>query len=257
MSGGHAALYPCTISHLRTAVRRYRRRLRFSYGSYLWLVDLDQMPRLPLPAASARQLPSARPSRRSGRAVHQGERRRVPQAPRHRPGGGRVLMLAERAGARPRVQPAQRLLVLPARWRARGGARRGAQHLRAAARLPAATGRSAAGRAASKEFYVSPFLPVGGPVPAEPAGAGERLSLAVTLLLDGEPVLVASVAGQAAAVHGAAAARLLGCATRGHRCGSRCSSAGRPSSCSRAGCPCCPGHAPGYRRRECGDYSDD
>ena len=39
-----AALYPCQITHVRTrpALRSFR------YRSYLWLVDLDDLPRLPL-----------------------------------------------------------------------------------------------------------------------------------------------------------------------------------------------------------------
>ncbi|MFD6277393.1 DUF1365 domain-containing protein, partial [Streptomyces sp. NPDC060209] len=40
MSG---ALYPCTITHVRTAPRRYALRHR----TYLWLIDPDRPPRLP------------------------------------------------------------------------------------------------------------------------------------------------------------------------------------------------------------------
>jgi DUF1365 family protein len=40
-----AALYPCEITHVRAGpIRR-----AFRYHSYLWLVDLDAMPRVPLP----------------------------------------------------------------------------------------------------------------------------------------------------------------------------------------------------------------
>ncbi|WP_405696051.1 DUF1365 domain-containing protein [Streptomyces sp. NBC_01185] len=42
MSG---VLYPCTITHVRTAPRRYTLRHR----TYLWLVDPDSPPRLPAP----------------------------------------------------------------------------------------------------------------------------------------------------------------------------------------------------------------
>ncbi|MFE3514435.1 DUF1365 domain-containing protein [Streptomyces sp. NPDC059166] len=42
MSG---ALYPCTITHVRTAPRRYALRHR----TYLWLIDPDRPPRLPAP----------------------------------------------------------------------------------------------------------------------------------------------------------------------------------------------------------------
>ncbi|MEU4263661.1 DUF1365 domain-containing protein [Streptomyces argenteolus] len=37
------ALYPCTITHIRTAPRRYALRHR----TYLWLIDPDRPPRLP------------------------------------------------------------------------------------------------------------------------------------------------------------------------------------------------------------------
>ncbi|WP_327719299.1 DUF1365 domain-containing protein [Streptomyces sp. NBC_00490] len=39
------ALYPCTIAHVRTTPRRYALRHR----TYMWLVDPDRPPRLPLP----------------------------------------------------------------------------------------------------------------------------------------------------------------------------------------------------------------
>ena len=39
-----AALYPCEITHVRA--RPVRRTFR--YRSYLWLVDLDDLPRVPL-----------------------------------------------------------------------------------------------------------------------------------------------------------------------------------------------------------------
>ncbi|MEV0011160.1 DUF1365 domain-containing protein [Streptomyces sp. NPDC047973] len=42
MSG---ALYPCTITHVRTSPRRYALRHR----TYLWLIDPDRPPRLPAP----------------------------------------------------------------------------------------------------------------------------------------------------------------------------------------------------------------
>ncbi|MBV7673910.1 DUF1365 domain-containing protein [Streptomyces halstedii] len=38
-----AALYPCTITHIRTSPRRYALRHR----TYLWLIDPDRPPRLP------------------------------------------------------------------------------------------------------------------------------------------------------------------------------------------------------------------
>ncbi|MFG2423503.1 DUF1365 domain-containing protein [Streptomyces sp. NPDC048448] len=42
---GTPALYPCTVSHVRTAPTRYALRHR----TYMWLTDPDHPPRLPLP----------------------------------------------------------------------------------------------------------------------------------------------------------------------------------------------------------------
>lgn len=41
----NSALYPCAITHVRTAPRRYALRHR----TYLWLIDPDRPPRLPAP----------------------------------------------------------------------------------------------------------------------------------------------------------------------------------------------------------------
>ena len=38
-------LYPCAITHVRTGTASRS----FTYGSYLWLVDVDRLPRLPAP----------------------------------------------------------------------------------------------------------------------------------------------------------------------------------------------------------------
>ena len=43
MVAGSAALYECRISHVRTAPLRNA----FRYRGYQWLVDLDDLPRLP------------------------------------------------------------------------------------------------------------------------------------------------------------------------------------------------------------------
>ena len=44
MSDVRPVLYPCAITHVRTG----RVRRAFTYRSYLWLADLDHLPRLPL-----------------------------------------------------------------------------------------------------------------------------------------------------------------------------------------------------------------
>ena len=72
--------------------------------------------------------------------------------------GGRVLMLANARVLGYVFNPLTRLLVPPARRVARVRRRRGAQHLRRAALLPAAHRRRRAGPRPTKDFYVSPFL---------------------------------------------------------------------------------------------------
>ncbi|NEC15668.1 DUF1365 domain-containing protein, partial [Streptomyces sp. SID8014] len=42
-AGAAPALYHCEIRHVRTGPRRYA----FGRRTYLWLVDLDHIPRLP------------------------------------------------------------------------------------------------------------------------------------------------------------------------------------------------------------------
>ena len=65
--------------------RRVRRPLRVpATGVYMWLVDLDDLPRLPRRAASAAGIRRARPSRRPG-PLDPRQRRRVPGRQRRRP----------------------------------------------------------------------------------------------------------------------------------------------------------------------------
>lgn len=42
---GTPALYPCTVTHVRTGPVRHTLR----HGTYLWFIDIDRPPRLPLP----------------------------------------------------------------------------------------------------------------------------------------------------------------------------------------------------------------
>ena len=89
--GGHAArLYECRITP-RPARTRCATRSR--YRSYLWLVDLDQLPRLPRGLRLLARF-SARDHLGDPRRSHPGEPRPLPGRARHRPRRRPGLMLA-------------------------------------------------------------------------------------------------------------------------------------------------------------------
>lgn len=184
-----AALYPCDITHVRfRSVRR-----AFRYRSYLWLVDLDDLPRVPRPL---------RPLARFQARDHLGD----PAAPLRANvdafldghgislAGGRVLMLGHARSLGHVFNP------LTVFWC------HGADGALAAviAEVHNTYGERHAyllhpddrGRAeADKDFYVSPFLPVAGRYRLrlpEPSGT---LRLSVTLDIDGRPALTATVTG--------------------------------------------------------------
>jgi DUF1365 family protein len=200
-----AALYSCQITHARAhPIRRI-----FRYRSYLWLVDLDDLPQVPL---------ALRPPARFRARDHLGgpasSLRANVDAYLARHGislaGGRVLMLGHAAVLGYVFNP------LTVFWCHRGDGTLAAviaevhnTHGQRHAYLLHPDGRGRAG--AGKDFYVSPFLPVAGryrlhlPEPA----ATRRLS--VTLHLHGQTVLAASVTGNRRA-H--TPWRLLACALR-------------------------------------------
>jgi DUF1365 family protein len=200
-----AALYPCQITHVRAAPARRR----FRYRSYLWLVDLDDLPRVPLPLrplASFRardHLGGAASSLRANVDAYLA-RRGIDLA------GGRVVMLAH---ARVLGHVFNPLTVF---WchRADGGLAAviaevhntyGERH----AYLLHPDGR---GRAeAAKEFYVSPFLPVAGQYRLQLPEPASTLRLGVALQIGGQPVLAAGVTGRRRAY---SPWRLLACALR-------------------------------------------
>ena len=127
-------------------------------------------PRLPgCWPASAPATTSATRGRRSGTTSTASWPRTA--STRRRPGDD----AGPRPRARLRVQPADRLLVPPARRHAglRGG--RGAQHLRPAARLPAAPRRARPGRGAEGVLRLA-VLPGRRLLPDEPARAGRHAS---------------------------------------------------------------------------------
>ena len=83
-------------------------RNAFSYRSYSWLVDLDDLPRLPGWLAPARPLPRRGPLRPAPGRPDPLRAGSTPSSPRtaSTSGGGRVTDARQRAGARLRVQPA-------------------------------------------------------------------------------------------------------------------------------------------------------
>jgi hypothetical protein len=200
-----AALYPCEITH----VRAHPIRRTFRYRSYLWLADLGDLPRVPLPLRpfarfrSRDHLGGAGGSLRAGVDTYLA-RHGIDLA------GGRVLMLGH---ARVLGYVFNPLTVF---WchRADGTlaaviaevhntyGQRHAYLLR-----PDGRGRAEAG----KDFYVSPFLPVAGRYRLHLPEPGGTLRLSVTLHLDGRTVLAASVTGTRRPY---TPRRLLGCALR-------------------------------------------
>jgi len=200
-----AALYTCRISHVRA--RPTRRAFR--YSSYLWLVDLDDLPRIPA---------VLRPLARFRARDHLGD----PGAPirvnvdrylaRHGVdlAGGRVLMLANASVLGHVFNPltvfwchaadGTLAAVMAEVHNTYGG--RHVYLLR-----PDSRGRAAAG----KDFYVSPFLPVSGRYRMRLPEPADSLRLAVTLDVTGQPILAATVTGRR---HGYTPGRLLGLALR-------------------------------------------
>jgi DUF1365 family protein len=200
-----AALFTCDITHVR--MRDIRRTFR--YGSYLWLVDLDDLPRVARPL---------RPLARFQARDHLGDPRASIRAnvdsylARHGIdlAGGRVLMLANARVLRHVFNP------LTVFWcHAADGTLAAVVaevHNTYRERHAYLVHPDAHGRAdVRKEFYVSPFLPVEGHYRmrlAEPAGT---LRLSITLHLSGRPALAATVNGKR---HAYTTWRLLRCAVR-------------------------------------------
>ena len=200
-----AALYPCEITHVRA--RPIRRAFR--YRSYLWLVDLDDLPRVPL---------ALRPFARFRSRDHLGD----PASPiranvdaylaRHgiSLAGGRVLMLGHAAALGYVFNP------LTVFWCHRADGTLAAViaevHNTYRQRHAYLLNLDRSGRAeADKDFYVSPFLPVAGRYRLHLPEPGGTLRLSVTLHLGGRTVLAASVTGKRRAY---TPWRLLGCVLR-------------------------------------------
>jgi uncharacterized protein len=184
-----AALYECQIGHVRTAPIAHS----FRYASYLWLVDLDDLPRLPRllrPLAGFRPADHlgdpARPIRQNVGAFLAGNGIDL--------AGGRVVMLASARVLGYVFNPLSVFWCYHASGElacviAEVHNTYGQRHcylLRTDAR----------GRAdVDKQFYVSPFNPVDGRYQMSLPEPGGRLSLTVTLHRPGAPPFVASVRG--------------------------------------------------------------
>ncbi|MFD9126382.1 DUF1365 domain-containing protein [Kitasatospora sp. NPDC059571] len=185
-----AALYECRIAHARTAPLRHS----FAHRTYLWLVDLDRLPRLPAPL---------RPLARFRAADHPGDPRRTlrENLDAYLAGqgvdlaGGRVLMLAQARSLGHVFNPltvywchdpdGRPVCTVAEVHNTYGG------HHRYLLR-PGADGRAGT----PKEFYVSPFFPVDGDYRMALPEPGERLRLTVRLEREGRPAFTATVHGE-------------------------------------------------------------
>ncbi|MEU5317052.1 DUF1365 domain-containing protein [Streptomyces sp. NPDC021056] len=199
------ALYPCTIAHVRTTPRRYALRHR----TYMWLVDPDRPPRLPLPLRPfARFDPrdhftGDRPTIRAGLDAFLAEHGVDLD-------GGRVLMLTHA-----RVLgyvfnpltlywchgPAGELRCVVAEVHNTYGGRHGyLLH-------PDEAGAEKELRT-DKAFYVSPFFPVDGRYRMRLPPPGARLDVTVHLDREGGRAFTATVRGTRRAVSTASLLRL-------------------------------------------------
>lgn len=185
------ALYVATVTHTR--YERVRRTFR--YGTFLWLVDLDELPRLPgLAAFRARDhFGGTGPTIRAELESWLAERGMSV-------GGGRVIMLTNAAVLGYVFNPltvywchdagGAPLCVVAEVHNTYGG--RHAYVLRPGTQDRATT---------AKELYVSPFFPVDGRYAMTVPPPGPRLRLSVTLTRPGpdggsRPAFAASLTGR-------------------------------------------------------------
>ncbi len=198
------ALYATTIRHARTTPVRNA----FTYRSHSWLVDLDDLPRLPPPL---RPLAAFRARDHIGRPDRTLRANLDAFLSAHGVGlrDGRVLMLTSPAVLGYAFNP------ITVYWCYDGRALAavvvevhntyGDRH----AYLVHPDGR---GRArVDKALYVSPFNAVDGHYELSVPEPGERVAVAVTLVRDGEPPFVATLRGRG---HRATPAHLLRTALR-------------------------------------------
>lgn len=189
------ALYPCTVTHVRTTPRRYDLRLR----TYMWLIDPDRPPRLPralrpLARFDARDhFGGASPTIRAGLAAYLASRG-------VELGDGRVVMLAHARVLGHVFNP------LTLYWcHAPGGEplcvvaevhnTYGERHCYLLRPGDRADGADEHTYRVDKELYVSPFFPVDGGYRMRLPEPGERLELTVHLDRDGGRPFTATVRG--------------------------------------------------------------
>lgn len=183
------ALYPCTITHVRRAPRPYALRHR----TYLWLVDVDDLPVLPRPLRSLARFsardhftgraPSIRAALDGFLDEHGIDLR-----------GGRVLMLAHARVLGHVFNP----LTLYWCYDADGGPRCvvAEVHNTYGERHTYLLHTDSAGTATvAKDFYVSPFNPVDGHYEMRLRPPGERLRLSIRLQRPGSLPFTATVHG--------------------------------------------------------------
>ncbi|MYU32007.1 DUF1365 family protein [Streptomyces sp. SID8358] len=185
----NSALYPCSITHIRTAPRRYALRHR----TYLWLIDPDRPPRLPR---------ALRPLARFEARDHFGGTAPTVRAGLTRflrsrgveLGDGTVTMLTQARVFGHVFNP------LTVYWCHRPDG----TPLCVVAEVHNTYGErhcyllrtDAAGRAVTgKDFYVSPFFPVDGAYRMRLPEPGPRLDLAIHLERDGGRPFTATVRG--------------------------------------------------------------
>ncbi|WP_433894502.1 DUF1365 domain-containing protein [Streptomyces sp. CA-111067] len=184
------ALYDCVIGHARTGPVRHS----FRFRTYLWLVDVDRLPRLPRllrPLAGFRSrdhFGGGAPSIRAGLDRFLAARGAEPVT-------GRVLMLAHARVLGHVFNP------LTVYWchDADGTPREvvAEVHNTYGERHCYLLHPDERGRAdTAKEFYVSPFFPVDGDYRMRLPAPGERLSLTVRLDREGGTPFTATVSGR-------------------------------------------------------------
>ncbi|MFJ9536049.1 DUF1365 domain-containing protein [Streptomyces sp. NPDC101225] len=183
------ALYPCTITHVRTAPLRYTLRHR----TYMWLIDPDRPPRLPRALRALARFDARDHFTGDGSSVRAGLESFLADHGVHLDGGP-VLMLTHARVLGHVFNP------LTLYWcHDRDGTPRcvvaevhntyGGRHCYLL--HPDATGMAGA----DKEFYVSPFFPVDGRYRMRLPEPAERLGLTVHLERENGRPFTATVQG--------------------------------------------------------------
>lgn len=187
--GAAPALYECTVAHSRSSPLRYA----FRHRTYLWLVDLDRLPRLPAPLRPLARFDTRDHFGGTAPDIRTGLDRFL-TAVGAGPPGGRVLMLAHARMFGHVFNP----LTLYWCHAANGTLESvvaevhntyGERHC-----YLLATDEHGMARVA-KALYVSPYFPVDGSYRMRLPEPGERLDLTVQLEREGHRPFTATVRG--------------------------------------------------------------